>query len=281
MERGQTSLIVDDDGWLNRHLQSQQGIDPSTFQAVGLGRGLQLALQGEAPALGITSLDGFDLVAPEQEQAALRQVVEDLYARALPLDREAVSVLQAIDQIKAADPAAIPVDNGAEYPDTDFGASMGGIASLIKAGLGLQVACVDLEGWDHHDQELQQMNGLVQNFGDTLAAFYADLGAGMDHVSIITMTEFGRRVAENASAGTDHGHGSIMLAMGGGVNGGSVYTNWPGLAESNLNRGDLDVTTDYRTVLSELLAKRTGNDQSDFVFPGFEGPASLGIFQQA
>jgi uncharacterized protein (DUF1501 family) len=279
MERGQTSAIDASDGWLSRYLQALGTDGASTFQAVGLGRALQVSLQGEIDAIGLSTLDGLELGVPSHEQAAMNDMIANLYSEQGPLDRQAVSILQAIEQIRSADPAAIPIDNNAQYPQTEFGEKMSGVARLIKAGLGLEVACVDLEGWDHHDQEVQQMDGLVRDFGDSLAAFHADLGATMDRVSLVTMTEFGRRVEENASAGTDHGHGSIMLAMGGGVNGGQVYSDWPGLSEQDLNRGDLEVTTDYRTVLSELISKRTGVDHLDEVFPEFSGPGSSGIFQ--
>lgn len=105
------------------------------------------------------------------------------------------------------------------------------------------------------DQLEAALTPLSNDFANTMAAFYTDLGANMSGVTVITMTEFGRRVAENASLGTDHGHGSVMFAMGGGVNGGQVITDWPGLATQNLYNGDLAITTDYRTVLSDELRK--------------------------
>ena len=152
------------------------------------------------------------------------------------------------------------------------------VAQLIKSGIGLKVACVDTGGWDHHDQLEAAMTPLATDFANTLAAFYTDLGGFMGGVSVVTMTEFGRRVTENASLGTDHGHGSVMFAMGGGVNGGQVIGDWPGLATADLYDGDLDITTDYRTVLSDALINRLSATDVGAVFPGFNGPLSAGVF---
>ena len=102
----------------------------------------------------------------------------------------------------------------------------------------------------------------------------------MKNVTVITMTEFGRRVKENASGGTDHGAGSAMLMMGGGVIGGRVYSEWPGLADANLYNGDLDVTIDYRTVLNELLHKRCRDANAVGQFPGFSSGPWVGCFRK-
>ncbi len=121
----------------------------------------------------------------------------------------------------------------------------------------------------------------MTSLSDTLAAFYTDMGTRMDCITLITQSEFGRRGYGNASLGTDHGHGNCMLAMGGGVNGGQVFADWPGLGDGQLyGPGDLDVTTDWRTVLSELVSKRLGNNNLDAVFPEYTMPPSfLGVFQ--
>ncbi|MDJ0654389.1 MAG: DUF1501 domain-containing protein [Xanthomonadales bacterium] len=268
------------DGWLNRHLQTLGGGEgESPFQAVGFGQSLPVSLRGSIPAVGVAQLEDYGLVAPVAEEAALREAVVKLFSSQGAIDQVAGGVLDSVDLMAAADPLSIPVDNGALYPETVFGNQMQGLAKLIKADLGLEIAAVDIGGWDHHDLENEELPDLTADFAGSLAAFHADLGGMMDNITVITMTEFGRRLAENGNRGTDHGHGSIMLTMGGGVNGGQVYADWPGLAPADLNRGDLEVTTDFRSVLSEALVKRLGQSSIETVFPDFSGPTDLGVFR--
>jgi len=123
------------------------------------------------------------------------------------------------------------------------------------------------------------MATLLQELAAGLSAFYTDMQDDMRRITVVAMSEFGRRVKENASRGTDHGHGNVMLLMGGGVNGGRVYGEWPGLEEDALDRGDLAITTDYRTVLSEIVKKRLFNGHLSEVFPDFEQNPFLGLVQ--
>jgi uncharacterized protein (DUF1501 family) len=143
---------------------------------------------------------------------------------------------------------------------------------LIKAQVGLEAAALDLGGWDTHFAQggsTGQMAGLLRELGDGLAAFHADLHGELDRLTIVAMTEFGRRAAENGSLGTDHGHGSAMLLLGGGIQGGRVHGSWPGLAAEQLvGPGDLAVTTDYRDVLGEICARRLNNPAIEDIFPG-------------
>jgi uncharacterized protein (DUF1501 family) len=161
--------------------------------------------------------------------------------------------------------------NSAKYPDTPYGKGLQTVAQLIKSGMGLEVACVDFGGWDTHVQQGGadgQMARLMDEFSRGIAAFYTDLTDEMKRITIVTMTEFGRRVQENTGHGTDHGHGSAMFVMGGGVKGGRVYGDWPGLAKENLyGPGDLAITTDFRDVLGEIVQKRLGNQNLAAVFP--------------
>lgn len=134
--------------------------------------------------------------------------------------------------------------------------------------MGLEVACVDAGGWDTHEEQGGAdgwLGGMVGDFGASLTAFYTDMQAHLDNLTVVTMSEFGRRVEESASRGTDHGHGNVMFVMGGGVVGG-VHTRWPGLHVDALDEGDLAITTDYRDVLAEVLTKRLGNSALDKVF---------------
>ena len=137
---------------------------------------------------------------------------------------------------------------------------------------------MDLGNFDHHDAIQAELPPLLDELAAGLAAFNADLGTRMADVTLLTMTEFGRRAAENASGGTDHGCGSMMLLMGGGVNGGCVHTDWPGLGAGQLFNGDLDVTLDYRLVLTELVRKRLGGDLDGSLFPDVAGQPLPGCF---
>ena len=141
------------------------------------------------------------------------------------------------------------------------------------------MACLDLGGWDTHEEQ-GTLDGTFNHLLDTLArgleALYTDLGDTMRRVTVVTMSEFGRRVQENESAGTDHGHGNMMVLMGGGVRGGQVYSQWPTLAPDALNDGDLAITTDYRDVLADIVSQRLNNTKLDEIFPG-HSVTSLGL----
>jgi uncharacterized protein (DUF1501 family) len=160
--------------------------------------------------------------------------------------------------------------NSAKYPDTPFGKSLATIAQLIKSDLGLEVACADLGGWDMHVQEEAQISRLADEFGKGLGAFYADLQDQMKRITLVTLSEFGRRVQENSNRGTDHGHGGVMFVLGGNIEGGKVYGDWPRLSKDKLyGPGDLAVTTDFRDVLGEIAQKRLGNANLATVFPNY------------
>jgi uncharacterized protein (DUF1501 family) len=150
---------------------------------------------------------------------------------------------------------------------------------LIKAEVGLTTATVDVGDWDMHENLNRRMPGQLADLAAALAAFATDLGPdGLDRVTLVTISEFGRRVAENGSAGLDHGYGNAMFLLGGHVNGGKVHGRWPGLAPAKLVGGDLAVTTDYRSVIGDALRTRCGMTDTAAVFPGVR-PASLGLFR--
>jgi uncharacterized protein (DUF1501 family) len=276
MERAALNNAGVSSGWLNRHLEAV-GVT-ETFEAVGVGKTLQLALRGNAPAVGIDTFAGFTVRTTSTRKAEITDAIEGLFAGDSLLDATARRSLAAVDELVAANPAQYVAANGAVYPNTTFGAQMRSVAQLIKANLGLAVACVDIGGWDHHDDEADQLTPLLDQLGRALAAFDTDLGAAMSGVTVVTMTEFGRRVQQNASGGTDHGSGYAMFLLGGGVLGRNVYRTWPGLRDDQLFRGDLAITTDYRTVLSELITKRLGGSDLARVFPGFVQQPFLNAF---
>lgn len=179
--------------------------------------------------------------------------------------RRTVDALQDLAE-ESYTPAA-----SAAYPDSPFGRSPKQVAQLVKAEVGLEVACADAGGWDTQEERGGAdgwLGGLVEDFGASLTAFYTDMQDHLNNLTVVTMSEFGRRVAENASRGTDHGHGNVMFVMGGGVVGG-VHTRWPGPQRDALGEGDLAITTDYRDVLAEVLSKRLGNNALNQVFLGY------------
>ncbi|MGA8027435.1 MAG: DUF1501 domain-containing protein, partial [Bryobacteraceae bacterium] len=174
--------------------------------------------------------------------------------------------------------------NGAKYPGGRLGQSLQQIARIIKADVGLEVAFTDVGGWDTHVNEVGaqphvgQLANLLRDFGDALAAFSQDMGDRMTDITMVTMSEFGRTVKENGDRGTDHGHANVMFVLGGGVRGGKVYGEWPGLEPEQLYEGrDLNVTTDFRAVLSELVRTQMGNREIASVFPGFRVGAARGV----
>ncbi len=173
--------------------------------------------------------------------------------------------------------------NGAVYPNTGAGRDLKAVAQLIRANIGLRAACVDVGGWDMHEElgtpASGQMADRAKGLADALAAFYTDLGADMAEVTVLTMSEFGRTVKENGSAGLDHGRGSCMLVMGGNIRGGVYVTDWPGVGAGADDDRDLDVTTDFRTVLAEIVQKRLDPAGLGSVFPGFAVPPLLNLAQ--
>ena len=161
-----------------------------------------------------------------------------------------------------------------------LGRSLQQLAGLIKAEAGVEAAFAEIENWDHHGSENQQLPNVLREFSNAIAAFCNDIGDRMEDIVLVTMSEFGRTAAENGNGGTDHGHGSLMTVLGGPVQGGKVYGKWPGLEKEQLFEGrDLAVTTDYRAVLSELIRGHLGQNDLSAVFPGFEAGDPLGLLR--
>jgi uncharacterized protein (DUF1501 family) len=202
-----------------------------------------------------------------------RESLELLYRTDPEMSEIGDETLKVLSVLQAIDPLKYKPAGKRSYPETEFSQALKQIAMLIKADIGLEVAALDLGGWDTHFAQggaEGHMAALLTNLGEGLAALHADLENTIDKVTVVVMTEFGRRVAENASLGTDHGHGGVMILLGGGVVGGRVHTSWPGLARDKLfGPGDLQVTTDYRDVLTEILSLRLRNPHAEKVFPGY------------
>jgi uncharacterized protein (DUF1501 family) len=274
MERGTPGVRSTTAGWINRHLMSAAWQNDSPFRAVGIGAMVQGSLRGPVSALAMRSIVDFHLQGREDQIAQIQSTLSSLYNVDAPADMMSAAageVFETVDLLsQMADLEYFPA-NGAEYPESDFGMALRQVAQLIKADVGLEVAAVDIGGWDTHENQggaEGEFAYLLDNLASSLAAFYTDMGDAMSGVTVVTMSEFGRRVEENASNGTDHGRGNAMMVMGGGATSG-VYGRWVGLEEDYLDEGDLAVTTDYRDVLTEILSKRLGNNALDQIFPGY------------
>lgn len=271
-------------GWLDRTL----GLDPRTvdempFRATSLGSRSPRSLAGPEPDVSFPELSEFTLsgaTTPDNRArwaTALRTLHSDATAS---VAAPALTTLGALDAAAALEAEAYTP--GATYPDTDLGHSLRDAARLIKSDQEIAVITVDVGDWDMHSGLGTVGKGWMfdklTELGQVLAAFMQDLGPAADDVTLVTMSEFGRRSQENASAGVDHGWGNVMMLFGGAVNGGQVFGTWPGLSRDNLYDGDLRATTDYRSVLADVLVNRCGAtlDEAKSVFPGWTG-SSLGL----
>ncbi len=268
-------------GWLNRMLGVLGASDP--FQAVMVGSAMPARLfAGAAPSLGLTGVDDLKL-AGDGPGAPLAATMAKIYQGAPDaLAHPAARLAGALTTGAGLRAEGYRPSNGAVYPDTELGAALRDVARLIKSDVGLLSAAVDSGDWDMHENlGTATAGGLMfdhlRALATALAAFTADLGpAGLNRVTLITISEFGRRVTENGSGGLDHGYGNAMFVLGGNVKGGRVYGRWPGLTENRLRDGDLAVTTDYRSVIGEILRDRCGLADLNGVFPGAR-PSALGI----
>ena len=262
-------------GWLGRFLRAR-GPAGGPLSAVALAPTLPEMLSGAPSAAAIQSISEFAL--GKELRADFPRELERLYALendtqplGAALRAAAVNTFEAIHRIEAIDAKAAPA-NGASYDEKDdFAQGLRQIALLIKANLGLDAASLDLGGWDSHFTQQTLIEPLMRRLANGLAAFRTDLGARMATTSVVVMTEFGRRVAENASFGTDHGRGGAMFVMGGGVKGGRVVGGWPGLKPEVLDSpGDLPVWNNYRNILAPVLQRHGAQPASlAKIFPDF------------
>jgi uncharacterized protein (DUF1501 family) len=283
METATPGVKSTPDGWLNRCLHAREHEARTPFRAVALAPQLPRSLQGTAPALAIGQIDRFGIRAG-QSTDMVQSSFESEYAAAADrvLHSTGRDAFEAIRMLKQADPSRYSPANGAQYPRSAYGEALRQIAQLVKADVGLEVAFAESGNWDHHVNEgaaVGQLAARLDDFGRGITALVRDLGDRMQDVVILTMSEFGRAVAENGNRGTDHGHGNAMIVIGGGVRGGKVYGRWPGLArEQRYDGRDLAVTTDFRAVFDEVVRGHLGIADTRAVFPGFAPPAKLGLF---
>jgi uncharacterized protein (DUF1501 family) len=270
MESG-TPGKATEDGWLNRALAPERSVSP--LRAIAIGAQLPRTLRGSRQAVAVNNLQQF-----EARNKEVANVLESMYAttsdpRMLASGKETFEAVKMIEMINRNpySPA-----NGAQYQGA-FGNALQQIARLIKADAGVEAAFADVGGWDHHVNEAPQLANLLREFGGSLAAFSRDMGDRMADIVLVTMSEFGRTAREDGNAGTDHGHGNVMMVLGGPVKGGNIYGRWPGLSPEQLyEERDLAVTTDFRDVLGEVVSRHLGRGLHD-VFPGYQPSNTLGL----
>jgi uncharacterized protein (DUF1501 family) len=286
MESGTPGVKSTPDGWLARGLAAMPAPEPaSPFRAVSLGAALPRILRGDVGAVAMSSVADFDVKEGAAAMAGgpgARQGFESLYEKGVRdlLYGTGRETFEAVKMLKAAAPQRLAPANGAVYPRGRFGESLRQIAQLIRADVGLEVAFADVGGWDTHAGQGNargQLAARLREFGEGLAALDRDLGARMGDVVVLTMSEFGRTVRENGNRGTDHGHATAMLVLGGAVKGGRVYGRWPGLRRDQLFEGrDLVVTTDFRALFTEVAVRHLGAPAGP-LFPGFQATALPGL----
>ena len=312
LESGTPDVKSTRDGWLNRYLAAHGTCEecagpaarsphsaagpaarspqpaagsgsptPTNFRAVSLTTTTPRILEGPAAAVAMSSLDDFTVVARDGN---LTGRLEALYrtGRADVVHAAGSETFDAIRQLRAANPLQYAPRNGAEYPRSQFGQRLRQIAQLIKADVGLEIAFADVGGWDTHVNQggaTGQLAARLGDFSQAIAALVRDLGDRMSDVVILTMSEFGRTVRQNGTGGTDHGHAGALFVIGGDLaGGGRVHGRWPGLERELLHEGrDLALTTDFRSVFSDVLRGHLGASRLDAVFPEFDSAARLGI----
>jgi len=280
-------------GWLARQLiAAQQTGSRDLVPAIGTSDSPPVSLLGFGQAAAVNNITDFSFYGDERQLAALRELYRAGAAEGprLSIRSAGAKALQTIATINGklarndkGELLPYQPEKSAAYPDNnDLTGTLQTVARLAKMDVGLRAAAVDFGGWDTHQNQSGVFPTLVEQLSTALAAFYNDMSRFHDRLTVIAMSEFGRRLKSNRSEGTDHGHGNILLALGANTNGGRIFGTWPGLATEQLDsRADLAVTTDYRNVLCELLARRAGNADPVGIFPGFTGYKPLGVFKGA
>jgi len=274
MESGTPGRKSTPDGWLNRCCQHDREHAATPFRSVAFGPQLPRILAGTAPALAIQDLQAFGLRARRQPAGdRITRAFAELYGAAATgiVAASAEEAFAAVRTLEQVNPDGYAPAHGASYPQGRLGRTLLQIAQLIKADVGLEIAFADCGGWDTHvaqGSSQGQLSNRLHELGVGLAAFGRDLGDRAGDVVVLTMSEFGRTLAENGSGGTDHGHGTTMLVLGGGVRGGRIAGRWPGLEPDQLFEArDVAVTTDFRDLFAEVLARHLGMRDLGPVFP--------------
>jgi len=308
MERAAPGSREVTEGWLNRYLTATHvdGAKDVELRAVAMQATLPRSLRGEFPVLAMPDGGAGDILNRFEaaydcessrearrknaggasatkpgaaEHAPSETPAEAMRRRIAESGRESIAQLRELNKTVSK--------GGGGYPSGRLGKQLRSVARLIKAGKGLEVAAMDYDGWDHHARQggnKGTMASMLETLSKSLDAFARDLGPAMDHTMVLTMTEFGRTVAENGNGGTDHGRAGFMLAMGGPVVGGKIHGGWKGLEKNALVNGrDLKVQVDFRNVFAETLSSLFNfrADEHDF-FPDYKSnEKALGFVRKA
>jgi uncharacterized protein (DUF1501 family) len=256
-------------GWLGRFLRARPEAPSGALSCVAVGRLLPESELGAPSATVMETLNDFALGG---SAPGLGRELQRLYA--LETDRLGAAAHDTFDALTRIDAMRLAVyrpANGAVYEENEFAVGLRQVAQLIKAKVGLEAASLDIGGWDSHFTQGTQLEPLLPKLARALAGFRRDLGSAMANTTVVVMTEFGRRVHENSAFGTDHGRGSVMFALGGGVRGGRVIGPWPGLNDDVLEGpGDVPVINNYRNVLAPMLLRHgTTKESLVSIFPEF------------
>jgi uncharacterized protein (DUF1501 family) len=272
MERGmadnETNLIS---GWLTRHVQTLTA-DRPLLSTVSTASNNPISLLGYPQAVSIPDVENFNVAGGDvnADVIAALNSGNSAYQQVAQQTIEAINTVQ--EKLSELEASGEETDEnsdteGPAYTNGPLSKALRNLATLIKMDVGLDVATVDHGGWDHHNNLVNEFGNQVSELSQSLSAFWEDVAEYKNRISLVFMTEFGRRLSENASNGTDHGSGSVMMVLSGNANGGKIYGAWPGLSNAQLDNGDLAVTTDYRHVISEILAKRHNSPSLASVFP--------------
>lgn len=279
MEVGGTATTHATGGWLGRYLNATARREHPAVRAVSVGLALDQSLAGADSAIAVANSASYRLSSGSEEQ--WRIGIPPLYqGHGERLETVPRSIFSALDLFASNPPDQIPRDPGASYPRGALGERLRQAAQYLKADIGIEAITLNSDGWDHHVNENSALPPLLSALAQGLTALRTDLAEHWSRSVLVLMSEFGRTVGENASGGTDHGRANMMMVLGGAVNGGRVYGHWPGLASPQLDpTGDLAITTDYRTVLAEILVRHMGMAHADLprVFPGYSSPGELGL----
>jgi uncharacterized protein (DUF1501 family) len=281
MERAAPGAGSSAGGWLGRWLKAArpEGILP----ALAVGVSAPDSLRGADGVVVAEQIEGLRLGGGHHYSSAIRKVLAQQLGGNLILGGPAQHILKLSDVIETkvkldANGALQPYKSNVEYPGNPLSDSFKTVAQTIKMDVGMRVATVDFGNWDTHVSQAGQLNDQITVLSSALVAFWRDLGNYRDHVSVVVMSEFGRRLKSNESGGTDHGHGNAMMMLGAKVKGGHMFGKWPGLANDDLDEGaDLAITTDYRSILAEMMSKHMGFADAASLFPGYSG-AGLGVW---
>ncbi|MET0394066.1 MAG: DUF1501 domain-containing protein [Chitinophagaceae bacterium] len=272
-------------GWLNR-AAGLMGHDATPFRAVSLTSSLPRSLYGDNPAVAINNLNDFGIQLKGNPMSAnvAAKSFEDLYAQTSSslLKETGKESFDAVKMLQKADPKKYTPENNAVYPESDLGSSLKQIAQLIKMDIGVEVAFAESGGWDTHFNQGKETGTFARNVADlsnSITAFWTDMGTYQDDLTVMTMTEFGRTVKQNGTGGTDHGRASCNFILGNDVNGGIVHGDLPSLAVENLEDGrDLKVTTDFRSVFSEVANTHLQITDRAKLFPDWTG-SQIGVMK--